>query len=253
MPFNSRSHLIICSIQEVVYQLSTFLDVSPLKVINFQVKYSRVLFVFSEYSDFTYKPLQRVNPDVIQELAQNHPDRELVNYVVEGFRYGFKLGLTSQPEPRGPVRNSAKVRKFPHIAQQLVDEEVKKGHILGPFDEPPIPDLVYSPINIVPKAGSDTKFRLVHDLSFAPEDLKSVNQCIPDYNAKVKYHHIDEVIDMALEMGKNTCGARVDVRHAFRNLGIFPEDLKNLAFTLNGKIYLNSSLPFRSSLIMCNF
>ena len=33
----------------------------------------------------------------------------------------------------------------------MIDEEVTKGHMLGPFTEPPFPNMVFSPINLVPK------------------------------------------------------------------------------------------------------
>ena len=45
-------------------------------------------------SAFTYTPLHRVNPDVIECLAANHPDRGLVRFVVDGFHHGFSLGMT---------------------------------------------------------------------------------------------------------------------------------------------------------------
>ena len=126
--------------------------------------------------------------------------------------------------------------------QQLVDDEVAKGHMLGPFDTPPLPNLVYSPINFVPK--SNGKNRLIHDLSHPWDGVNAVNDCIPLVNSQVRYHHIDDVIDLALAMGTTTNGARCDISHAFRNLPVCALDLPYLAFTLNGKIYLNSSVPF---------
>ena len=45
-------------------------------------------------------------------------------------------------------------------------------------------------------------------------------------------------------MGVSTKGSRIDVEAAFSNLGVHPDEIRFLAFTLNGKIYLNVSLPF---------
>ena len=198
-----------------------------------------------------YNPLQRVDAGVLAYLARHHPDRELVNFVVDGFTNGFSLGMTSEPEPRGPCENLSGVLENPLVAQQMVDEEVAKGHMLGPFDEPPLPNLIYSPINLVPKGEDD--FRLIHDLSYPYDGVNSINDCIPPCNSRVRYHSIDDVIDIALRLGQTATGSRVDIAHAFRNLGIRFEDIRFLAFTLNGKIYLNVSLPFRAASSCCIF
>ena len=88
---------------------------------------------------------------MLKHYLRNHPDCNLVDYLVEGYTKGFSLGIEREPKPREPCKNSQAVQQSPEIAQKLVDEEVSKGHIIGPFDTPPIPGLVYSPINIVRK------------------------------------------------------------------------------------------------------
>ena len=200
-----------------------------------------------QFTVCNYKPLQRVSHEVIAQLTRDHPDKELVDFVASGFRDGFKLGMTSTPAPRGLCKNSQKVRQNPEIAQQLVDEEVKKGHILGPFDMQPLPEMWFSPLNIVPKAGNPGKWRLIHDLAYPYDGKKSINDCIPSCNLRVNYQHIDDIIDIALAIGTCATGARVDVSHAFHNLGMHVTCLKFLGFTLNGKFYINSSLPFSAA------
>ena len=149
-----------------------------------------------------------------------------------------------EPEVCAPYKNSAEVRKYPHIVQQLVDAEVEKGHILGPFDVLPLPNLIYSLINIVPKTRSPDKFQLMHDLLFPHDRMNAINDCIPEVNAKVQYHHINKVINLALAMGLTMCRAQVDIKHTFQNLPMHPNNIQFLSFMLNGKIYLNSLLPF---------
>ena len=68
------------------------------------------------YSEFQYKPLQRVKANVIARLARHCPDRQLVDYVVDGFRNGFRLGMEKRPLPRGPRENLAKVLEDPEGA-----------------------------------------------------------------------------------------------------------------------------------------
>ena len=83
----------------------------------------------------------------------------------------------------------------------------------------------------------------MHDLAF-PYNDQSVNSCIPEANASVQYHHIDEVIRMVLLIGKCVVGARCDVENAFRHQSLNASELFLLAFTFENKIYINSSLPF---------
>ena len=89
------------------------------------------------------------------------------------------------------------------------------GHILGPFDEPPFENIVYSPINLVLKPNK--KHCLIMDLSYPFRSDQSVNSCIPEENTTVQYHHIDEVIEMGIALGKNLWVAQIDLEMAFRN------------------------------------
>ena len=203
-------------------------------------------FSFPVYSDLNYILLQCINVDVLESKTKNHPDRALVNFVLDGFHYGFKLGLAQDPKPRGPCKNSKTVQQYPEIAQELVDKEVQRGHILGPFDDPPLEKLCYSPIGLVKKACSpEGSFRLIQDLSFPyHEPEESINACIPEEESLVQYHYLEEVIQMALDIGSSAVACRLDVRHAFHNLGVHPSQIWLLAFSLNGKTYLNVSVPF---------
>ena len=121
------------------------------------------------------------------------------------------------------------------------------GHMLGPFDEPPLEGMVYSPINLVPKARSKNKYRLIHDLAYPYNTNQSMNSCIPEENSKVEYHQIDEVIQMALSLGILVKGARCDIKAAFRNQGVIEWEIRLLAFTFEGQIYINCSIPFGAS------
>ena len=103
---------------------------------------------------FVYIPLQRVRWKVLKEKLKDHPDRELVNEVVQGFRSGFSLGMDRLPKPRPPCANSKKVQQNQKITEQMIEKEISRGHIQGPFHEEPYPNMVYSPLNIVPKAGN---------------------------------------------------------------------------------------------------
>ena len=157
------------------------------------------------FLDFRYEPLQRVHAQVLKDLLKDHPDRELADYVVDGFANGFELGLTRYPNPRPPCRNLTLAREKPHETQALIDKDIGKGHMIGPFDAPPLPDMVYSPLNLVEKVGNEGEYRLIHDLSY-PYNDQSVNACIPQENSSVQYEYIDRVIFILQKIGKKACG-----------------------------------------------
>ena len=92
--------------------------------------------------------------------------------------------------------------------------------------------------------GQKQKWRLIHDLAYPYDRDQSVNSCIPDEHCMVQYHYIDEVIELALALGEGIWGARIDILFAFRNQTMLETELPILAFTLNGKIYINACLPF---------
>ena len=204
-----------------------------------------VPFFYHILGDFNYVPLQRVNPRVLRKFLKNYPDPEEAEWVVNGFTNGFPLGIDPErrPEPREPCLNSAVAQAKPDELRKLVQKELDLGHMLGPFDKPPLPNMVYSPLHLVPKAGNPDEYRLIHNPAF-PYTEQSVNKSIPKDESSVHYHYIDELIEMAMDLGENIWGCRVDFSHAFRNLGVCLADLALLGFTLDGKYYLNSSVPF---------
>ena len=125
----------------------------------------------------------------------------------------------------------------------LVDQQIKKGHIARPFTEPPLANMVFSPINLV-KKGKMGKYHLIHDLSHPYKGETMVNDCIPPENSKVHYSSINDVIQMAPVIRTTMTRTRVDIWLAFMNLPMSPGMLRCLGFTLNGLYYVITSLPF---------
>ena len=179
--------------------------------------------------------LRHVNPKKLEIYLQDHPDRELVDYLVDGYTNRFSLGVERRPKPQLPCKNLREACQELEITQALVDKEVALGHMLGPIDEPPLPDMVFSPLNIIPKAGSKDKYRLIHDLAY-PYNSESMNSCIPTEHASIQYHTIDEVIDMGMQLRTGTFAGWEDIEHAFHNQTLRLADLSLLGFTLMANI-----------------
>ena len=79
-------------------------------------------------------------------------NQEIKCKLINHFSQGFKIGLTHIP-PLPPPKNHPPVLELPDIAQAMVNDEVELKRVLGPYDTPPIPNLVCSPLNLVDKAG----------------------------------------------------------------------------------------------------
>ena len=184
-----------------------------------------------------------MNPTTLEQALMDHPNRHLVQYLVQGFEQGFHLSLTREPEPWPPCQNSREVQQKPKITQELVNKEIVLGHILGPFNEPPLPNMIFSPLNIVPKAGCPNWYRLIHDLAYPYRTNQSVNACIPEENSSVQYHYIEEIIDMGIEIENTATVAWVDAAFAFHNQPMHWDQLRFLDFTLKGKYYINFPFP----------
>ena len=123
-------------------------------------------------------------------------------------------------------------------------EEVRLKRCLGPYDRSPLDNLICSPLNLVPKAGSkEKKYRLIHNLAY-PYDDNSVNANIPDSEAKVEYLTFDNVIKLGLKHGVTANAGKVDFDAAFRNFPVSAEQLAVLGFTLDSKFFINSSMAF---------
>ena len=189
--------------------------------------------------------MRRINPECLQYYLHDHPDQQLVKYMVDGYTHGFDLGMTWFPDPRGPCKNGREVWHNPGIAMALIKEEIALEHILGPFDECPFENAVYSPINLFPKLNN--RHRLIHDLSYPFHSNQSVNSCIPEENSTVHYHQIDEVIELGLALGCDLWSARIDINFAFHNQPLSYVMLPYICFSLDGKTFINSSVPFGSS------
>ena len=125
---------------------------------------------------------------------------------------------------------------------KLIQKEVAWGHVIE-LDYKPWSDMCFSPLQIVEKPDSNIGWRLIHDLKYPYIENKSVNGCISDVASSVKYKSVQDVIEMCLK-DELTWGVHFDIQHAFRNLPVSLRDIHYLAFSWQGKVYLNSSIPF---------
>lgn len=170
--------------------------------------------------------------------------RAAAQRAVRAIRYGAHLRfigdkkLLPQRAPNLPTTPEAK-----RAIAADISKEVQAGRIAGPFDTPPLPNLVVSPVGAVPKKGGEG-WRRIHHLSWPrrSSSLRSVNAGIAI--DKYSYATIDDAYAMVTRLGRGCLLSKFDVKAAFRLIPVSREDLHLLGFKFDQKYYVDLFLPF---------
>ena len=93
-----------------------------------------------------------------------------------------------------------------------------------------------SPIGFIPKKNRPGKFRLIVDL-FSPRG-GSVNDAISPADASFSYITVRRVAELILE------GMQLDLKTAYRQVPVHPEDQLLLGIKWRGKVFCDRALPF---------
>ena len=128
-----------------------------------------------------------VNADLLELKLQGHLDRLLVQQVMQGFRFGLHLKYNGPPQGR-VLPNLASARQFPKQLQQCLNKEIVKGQIFGPFKHKRYPNLICSPVGMVPKKELGKMCMITH-LSYPTE--QSINSFIAPEDAATQYQSFD--------------------------------------------------------------
>ena len=180
-----------------------------------------------------------VNNSNLEKLLVAHPDKELVQYVNNGFLYGFDLFYCGDITETAPNNLRSAVEHETEVTKSI-QKELERGHTSGPFTISPFAVTHCSPLGAVEK--SDSTARLILDLS-QPRG-SSVNECIMDEYCSVKYTSFDDAVRMVKQQGPGAYMAKVDIRHAFRLCPVRVSDWPLLCYAWKGKYYVDTRLPF---------
>ncbi len=143
----------------------------------------------------------------LHHYLQAHPNRHLTNYLVDAFRGGFRIGHKG-PRIAHHAPNLTSAFVHPEVIDRVLAKEVSLGRIAGPFSSPPFSHLQCSGLGLVPKDGAD--WRLIFHLS-APEGA-SVNDSIPADDFSLRYHTIDDAMDILHGLGPNALMGKADLK-----------------------------------------
>ena len=181
-----------------------------------------------------------INITYLKNELKNHPDKTLIKDLLDSFRFGFRIGY-SGPEFANLARNLKSAETNPAPISSNLITELKSNRMAGPFVEPPLPNFRTSPIGVVPKKEPN-KFRIITDLS-SPRGA-SVNEFIPDCEARVQFENFDSAVNLVARLGKNSLLAKLDIKSAFRICPVHPADWHLLGFTFCDLFFVDLCLPF---------
>lgn len=142
-------------------------------------------------------------------------------------------------------KNALSARKDPDSVTALIQDELVKGFIQGPFLHPPFSVYRVSPIGIAVHKYSFKK-RLILDLSSPHNscDHDSVNDLIDKDLCSLSYIKVDDAINAIQDYGVNSICCKVDVCDAFKQLGILPSQWHLFCFKWHNFYYHYVRLPF---------
>lgn len=175
--------------------------------------------------------------------------------VCDMLEFGWPIGFSGEQEPVSALINHKGALAFESHVDEYLVEEVRRGAILGPFNDVPVQDQVtISPLNTVPKGVADR--RIIVDLSFPVG--QSVNSGISrevylGHEINLSFPSIDAFVALVRSKGKGALMYKRDLSRAYRQLPIDPGDIRYLGLWWRNKLFLDrmAAMGLRSAAQMC--
>ena len=180
------------------------------------------------------------------ELA-GHPDRNFVVNLINGLREGFYTGISEPPTITLECPNNMSANRHPEVVTKLIDEEVKKGFLVGPFETPPFSTYRVSPLGVAEGSYSGKK-RLIVDLSAPHNNFNhaSLNQLINKDEYSLTYVKLDDAIRGILERDRGSWLCKTDIVDAFKQIPIHPSLWHLYGVKWKGSYFFYTRLVFGS-------
>ena len=100
--------------------------------------------------------LTPIKPSSLAPYLVDYPIRNIGEEIFQGLTCGFML-----TDPRIGIcsDNLLSASQLQVQLQEKIHKEIKEGRIMGPFLQPPIPNIHISPIGLVPKSSGGWRMR----------------------------------------------------------------------------------------------
>lgn len=188
-----------------------------------------------------------VNYHLLRQELSLHPDQKFVEYLCDGLEHGFDTLIDDCDVPTKECKNLRSATTNPDVVDTLIDSEVDKGFLHGPFDRLPFSSYRVSPIGVAFGKYSG-KPRLIVDLSSPHEDHdnQSVNEMIDKELCSLSYVRVDDAIEIIKELGRGTTMCKTDISDAFKLMPIRPDQWHMHCIKWREKYFFYTQLVFGS-------
>ena len=132
----------------------------------------------------------------------------------------------------------------PTVVTGYLDDEPSQNRIaqVGSCEKARELGIQYSSFAVIPKKNRANKWWLILDQS-VPEG-RSVNDGIQTELASLTCVSVDDVVAEVVKRGRGTLIAKMDVKRAYRNIPVHPQDRHLLGMHWKGEIFVDMVLPF---------
>ena len=177
---------------------------------------------------------------------RGHPDREFVDYLLDGMSQGFRIGFNRVfGHLKSAKRNMVSASAEPAVIEAYLAKERAAGRIVGPLVAEGVLATSYihtSRFGVIPKPHQPGKWRLIVDLSHPKGH--SVNDGVDPGLCSLTYASVDAAAAMVLAVGRGAVLAKLDIASAYRIVPVHPDDRPLLGMRWNGSLYVDTALPF---------
>ena len=176
-------------------------------------------------------------------LTRAYPDRPVIEAILGICQFEARIGYEGQRHSSRIFQNLTSALECLEIVTIRIKAELEKGQLVCYPDESVLPDdFTTLPLGLIDK--SDRSKRLVHHLSYPPDETTSINNGIPDDYRTISYSTISEATAAIQIFGSSCLLVKRDFENAFRHIPISPIDVPLLGFEWKRKYYAERFLPF---------
>ena len=180
--------------------------------------------------------------NVWERMLSTHPDKQYANFIVGGVSSGFRIGCqASKDRLQSSSRNMSAAYANPAVVDKYIMEEVAHGRLVQV--QPPLSSSIHiSRMGVIPKKHQPGKWRLIVDLS-SPTGA-SINDFVDPGLCSLSYASVEDAAAFVFRAGKGALLAKLDIKSAYRNVPVHPEDHHLLGICWQGKTFVDTCLPF---------
>ena len=131
--------------------------------------------------------------------------------------------------------------QFSHIISKYLDTELALNRVVTLVDLDAL-SIQFSPFGVIPNFQRENEWRLILDLS-SPAD-HSVNDGIDATLSSLQYSSVDHAVVMVRTIGCGALLAKLDIKSAYCNIPVHPDDRWLLGMKWQGSAYVDTVLPF---------